>query len=125
MAENEDHCCCGSPRLIFACSGASDVGTIADQAARRLSITKVASMGCLAAINSQLGFVIDSLSVASKIVAIDGCSEGCAKLTLEKVGVTDFHQLLLSDMGMEKGHSKVDQTNIARVYKQVQIILDN
>ncbi|MFH1550779.1 MAG: hypothetical protein ABIH04_09485 [Planctomycetota bacterium] len=30
-------CCSGAPRLIFACSGAADVGTIADQAARKLA----------------------------------------------------------------------------------------
>lgn len=31
-------CACGvGPKLIFACSGAADVGAIADQAARKLT----------------------------------------------------------------------------------------
>ena len=28
------NCCSAAPKLIFACSGAADVGAIADQAAR-------------------------------------------------------------------------------------------
>lgn len=44
-------CACGAaPRLIFACSGAADVGAIADQAARKLTREKVGSMFCLAGI---------------------------------------------------------------------------
>ena len=37
MAE-KNVCACGSaPKLIFACSGAADVGAVADQAARKLT----------------------------------------------------------------------------------------
>lgn len=121
MSENK--CCGDSPKVVFTCSGASDVGAISDQAARRVSRKKVASMGCLAAINNQLGFVMDSVKTASKIVAIDGCSENCVKLTLEKAGVVNFHQILLSDLGMEKGHSLVNQKHIEMVYNEAQRIL--
>ena len=39
--------CGGGPRLIFACSGASDVGEIADRAARKLSREGVGKMYCI------------------------------------------------------------------------------
>ena len=121
----ENKCCDGSPKLIFACSGASDVGAITDQAARQLSRKKVASMSCLAAINNRSGFVMDSVKAASKIVAIDGCSENCANLTLEKAGIVNFHQILLSDLRMEKGHSPVNQKHIEKVCKEVEKILED
>ena len=123
MSENK--CCGDSPKVVFACSGASDVGAISDQAARRVSRKKVASMGCLAAINNQFGFVMDSVKAASKIVAIDGCSGNCAKLTLEKAGVVNFHKILLSDLGMKKRHSLVNQKHIEMVYNEAQRILGN
>ena len=44
-------CACGSaPKLIFACSGAADVGAIADQAARKLTKDGAGKMYCLAGI---------------------------------------------------------------------------
>ncbi|MEK7995130.1 MAG: putative zinc-binding protein, partial [Planctomycetota bacterium] len=40
--------CSGGPKLIFACSGAADVGEIADRAARRMTRNGSGSMFCLA-----------------------------------------------------------------------------
>ena len=38
MAETNQACACGTaPKLIFACSGAADVGQISDLAARKLT----------------------------------------------------------------------------------------
>ncbi|MFH0879717.1 MAG: putative zinc-binding protein, partial [Lentisphaerota bacterium] len=38
MNENKAACACGAaPKLIFACSGGSDVGALADQAARKMA----------------------------------------------------------------------------------------
>ncbi|MEI6422312.1 MAG: putative zinc-binding protein [Lentisphaerota bacterium] len=38
MMSGKNTCACATaPKLIFACSGAADVGAIADQAARKLS----------------------------------------------------------------------------------------
>jgi len=46
--------CCGGPKLIFACSGAADVGAIADQAARRLTKDGAGAMFCLAGIGGRI-----------------------------------------------------------------------
>ena len=55
-------CGCGaSGRLVFACSGAADVGAVTDRAARE----------------------------ADRILAIDGCEEVCAKKNLERAGLRD------------------------------------
>jgi len=123
LEQNKSGCCGGAPRLVFACSGASDVGAVADQAARRVSRMKLASMGCLAAVANGFDFALNPIKVAERIIVIDGCPEDCAKLTMEKAGVTSFDHILLSELGMEKGHTKVDQEHIARVYNRAETIL--
>lgn len=123
--QEKGSCCGGAPRLVFACSGASDVGAVADQAARRVSRMKLASMGCLAAVANGLDFAMDPVKVADRIIVIDGCPEKCAKQTMEKAGITSYDYILLSELGMEKGHTKVNQDHIARVYDRAETILDN
>ncbi len=125
LPENEKKaaCCGDAPRLVFACSGASDVGAVADQAARRVSRIKLASMGCLAAVANKLDFSTDPVKAAERIIVIDGCSENCAKLTMEKAGVSAFDHVLVSELGMEKGHTKVNQEHITKVYKRSEEIL--
>jgi uncharacterized metal-binding protein len=116
-------CCGGALRLVFACSGASDVGAVADQAARRVSRMKLASMGCLAAVANKLDFAMDPIRAAERIIVIDGCPENCAKLIMQKANVLSFDHVLLSEIGMEKGHTKVEQENITRAYDQAAKIL--
>jgi uncharacterized metal-binding protein len=123
--QTKGSCCGGAPRLVFACSGASDVGAVADQAARRVSRMKLASMGCLSAVANGLDFAMDPVKLADRIIVIDGCPENCAKLTMEKAGVCSFEYILLSDLGMEKGHTKVNQEHIAHVYDRAETILSN
>ena len=51
-------CCSGGVRMIYACSGAADVGEIADRVARKLRDEGFTKMSCLAAIGVDLsGYV--------------------------------------------------------------------
>lgn len=121
--QTKGSCCGGAPRLVFACSGASDVGAVADQAARRVSRMKLASMGCLSAVANGFDFAVEPLKEAERIIVIDDCPENCARLTMEKAGVSDFDHVLISEPGMEKGHTRVDQKHIAKVYECADQIL--
>ena len=47
MSEEKSNVCSGGPTLVFACSGAADVGEISDRAARKLSKDGVGAMYCL------------------------------------------------------------------------------
>ena len=125
MEDKKSGCCGGAPRLVFACSGASDVGAVADQAARRVSRMRLASMGCLAAVANELDFAMDPVKAAERIIVIDGCPEDCARLTMEKAGVSAFDHILLSELGMEKGHTKVDQDHVAQVYERAEALLED
>jgi uncharacterized metal-binding protein len=107
--------CSGGPKLIFACSGAADVGTIADQAARKMTREGVGKMFCLAGIGGRIDGIIKTTESASVILAIDGCPLNCVKQCLEKAGFTRFAHLQLADLGLEKCKSPVNEANIAKV----------
>lgn len=118
MSEHQKPCACGSaPKLIFPCSGAADVGAIADQAARKLSREGAGKMFCLAGIGGRVDGIVKSTEVAAKILVIDGCPLQCAKKTLENAGFKQFEYVNLSELGMSKGQTEPNDANIARVAK--------
>jgi uncharacterized metal-binding protein len=96
-------CACGTaPKLIFSCSGAADVGAVADQAARKLTRDGAGKMFCLAGIGGRVSGIMATTEAASKVLAIDGCPLNCVKATLEQAGFKTFEHLQLADLGMEK-----------------------
>jgi len=114
MTPNEGCRCSAGPTLIFACSGAADVGEIADRAARKLTRDGVGKMFCLAGIGGRVSGIMETTKAASAILVIDGCPRDCARLTLEQAGFKDFECLRLSDMGLEKGKSPVTDQTVAK-----------
>jgi len=106
--------CQGGSTLIFACSGAADVGAVADGAARKLSQQGVGSMFCLAGIGGRIEPILKKTAAAAKILAIDGCPLNCVKGTLEQAGFTQFEHLQLADLGLAKGQTPPTAENIAR-----------
>jgi len=76
-------CCGAAPRLIFACSGAADVGKLSDLAARELTAAGAGKMFCLAGIGGRVSGIMATTEAAQAILAIDGCPLDCAKKTLE------------------------------------------
>src|SRR4030042_3189527 len=100
MSEQNPQICSGGPTLIFACSGAADVGEIADRAARKLTKEGVGKMFCLAGIGGRVSGIMKTTEAASKILAIDGCTLNCAGRCLEEAGFTEFEHLELADLDM-------------------------
>ena len=114
MAENEN-VCSGGPKLIFACSGAADVGQISDMAARKMTKEGAGKMFCTAGLGGRVEPIMKMTSSASKILAIDGCSLGCVKHSLVEAGFEEFKHLQLGEIGLEKGSSAVTGENAAKV----------
>ena len=108
-------CYGAAPRLIFACSGAADVGKLSDLAARELTAAGAGKMFCLAGIGGRVSGIMATTEAAQAILAIDGCPLDCAKKTLENAGFTKFEYIRLSDLGMEKGKTAVTDEAIAQV----------
>lgn len=117
-------CACGAaPKLIFACSGGSDVGELADRAGRKLTSEGCGKMYCLAGIGGRVSGIVKTTEAAGAILEIDGCPLDCAKKSLEQAGFKKFNHLCLSDMGLEKGQSEVTEANIELVAEKAKPFL--
>jgi uncharacterized metal-binding protein len=90
--------------LIFSCSGASNVGQIANHAAVRLSRNGVGKYFCLAGIGGHVSGMIESTKSGKMIAAIDGCPVACAKKTLEHAGFTVDEHVQVTGLGIAKNH---------------------
>lgn len=97
-----DCCAQGSDVMILACSGGSNVGQLSNRAAVELTREGVGKMFCLAGIGGQLSGFVQSARDVPKMVAIDGCSIGCAKACLDNARASAKTYLVLTDLGIEK-----------------------
>jgi len=119
MAEKNQGCTCSdAPTLIFPCSGAADVGEISDRAARKLTCNGVGKMFCLAGLGGHVNNILMSTQAAGKILVIDGCPVDCAKKTLEHAGLSEYVHLRVTDIGIIKGKSPVNEKHISQVYER-------
>lgn len=104
-----------SPKaVIYACSGCSDAGELADQIARRLSRSGMGEMSCLAGIGGRVKSIVSKGEKAERIFVIDGCPLNCARKTLELAGFAGFQHLGLHESGLRKGSCPVTEENVSR-----------
>jgi len=99
--------------VVYACSGCSDAGELADRIARRLAREGAAEMSCLAGIGGRVKPLVNKATTAERILAIDGCPLNCTRHTLELAGFKDFEHLELQKLGMRKNSCPVTEERIA------------
>jgi uncharacterized metal-binding protein len=96
-------CCASEPQImILACSGASNIGQLSNQAAVELAREGFGKMFCLAGIGAHLSGFIQSAKDVPNMVAIDGCGTACAKKILEHAEIPVKAYVAISDLGIEK-----------------------
>ncbi len=117
MKDNSCSCKDGSVKTVFSCSGAADLGEISDLVARKINREGIRQMKCLAFISAGIQEMIDSVKDTDMLV-IDGCKLDCAKLTMERNGLSDFHHLRLTDLGYKKGQNEVNSKVIDDIFEQ-------
>jgi uncharacterized metal-binding protein len=110
--------CSGGINLIFPCSGAADVGEVADHAARKLMRDGQGKMSCLAGIGGGVSGLVASAKAAEKLLVIDGCSLECAKKTMDQAGIGGYKYIQLAALGMAKGKTPVTDAAVAIVAEQ-------
>jgi uncharacterized metal-binding protein len=110
--------CAGEVKLIYTCSGAADVGEIADKVARRLRDESFGALTCLAGIGAGLSGFIASAKGSSECIAIDGCPVACAKKALENLGVKPT-SYILTEMGLTKGKTPVTKEVIEQMVSAI------
>lgn len=99
--------------VVYACSGCSDAGELADRTARALSRKGLGEMSCLAGIGGRVTSLINKAKKAEHIVAIDGCPLNCARHTLALAGFGTVHHLELNTLGFRKGSCPPTEERIA------------
>ncbi len=106
-------------RMILACSGASNVEQLSNQAAVELTREGFGQMFCLAAIGGHLPKFVNHAKKVPSMVAIDGCFVGCIGAILEHAGVPIGDYIVLTELGFEKNmNSNLESGDIEKV-KQV------
>ena len=111
MAENEN-----IPKptaVVYACSGCSDAGEIADRVARRLTREGAAEMSCLAGIGGRVKSLVLKAQKAERILVVDGCPLNCAAHTLRLAGFQTFEHLELHKIGIRKGSCPLTEERIS------------
>jgi uncharacterized metal-binding protein len=116
-----EECCTPAEILIFTCSGASNVGQIANQAAVDLQQEGIGMMLCLAGIGGHISGMIASAKAGKRLVGIDGCPVACTKKTMEhaRLSLTDY--VVVTELGFEKGAYSgiIDKEALTKVKAQV------
>jgi uncharacterized metal-binding protein len=100
----EECCATNGNIMILACSGGSNVGQLSNQAAVELTQEGFGKIYCLAGVGGLLSGFVQSAKDTPQMIAIDGCSVGCAKAILEKGDVPLKSYLVVTELGVEKNH---------------------
>ncbi len=99
--------------VVYACSGCSDAGEIADRVARQLTRDGAAQMSCLAGIGGRVKSLLSKAENAERILVVDGCPLNCARHTLELAGFKKIDHLELHKLGIRKGSAPLTDERIA------------
>ncbi|MBU4276963.1 MAG: putative zinc-binding protein [Proteobacteria bacterium] len=98
-----DSCCAdGGQVMLLACSGASNVGQLTNQACVELTQEGFGKMFCLAGVGGKLQGFIQAVKDAPELVILDGCEKGCAKAIMQQAGLPLRGYVVLTQQGIAK-----------------------
>jgi len=98
----ENCCTSDSQVMILPCSGGSNVGQLANQAAVELTQQGFGRIYCLAGIGGHLSGFVQSAKDVPAIITIDGCPAGCARATLVHAEIPCTEYIVVTELGIEK-----------------------
>ena len=100
--------------LLFTCAGAAHVGQVANRAGVQLRQEKAGMLFCAAAVAAEIPEKLARTCAAGRRVAIDGCSDDCARKILERAGVAVDVHVRVTDLGIEKQPAEPSLINDTR-----------
>jgi len=107
------------PIYLYSCAGASDVGAIADFAARALGRDPAINLGCLACVGAGNENPHGSIPEDARVVVVDGCGDDCARQCVERNGLTVWLHIRLTDEGFVKGKNPTSPARVGEVVKMI------
>ncbi|HUT38661.1 MAG TPA: putative zinc-binding protein [Methanoregula sp.] len=107
-------------RLIFCCSGASNVGVLSFQAAIRLAQEGFGAFSCIAGIGSKNLPMIRAAKSAGERVLIDGCPIGCARKIIDANLIPVDRYVIVTELGIDKTHElDIEDSDVETIVKEV------
>lgn len=111
--------------LVYACSGASNLGQLSNEVAIRLDRAGLAEMSCAEAVGIEADPPYAAARSGRPVIAISGCPLACAKRLLTEHGVEVTHSVQLENRGVLKAkHVSVGAEESERIYGEVLRELD-
>jgi uncharacterized metal-binding protein len=106
--------------LVYACSGASNLGQLTNEIAIRLDRDGLAEMSCAEAVGIEAGPPYAAALSGRPVVAISGCPLACADRLLAEHGVKVTRSVQLENRGVLKAkHVSVAPEESERIYEEV------
>lgn len=117
--ENKDtNCACGSgDKIVFSCSGASDVGLLSDKVSRCLQFAGKRKMSCLAMVGADMEKSIANFK-SKNILMIDGCPLACGKKILDNHEFNCYQHFIITENGMKKGETPANDENVKLILEK-------
>ncbi|MFA0822856.1 MAG: putative zinc-binding protein [Methanomethylovorans sp.] len=118
-------CACEAANIgLYACSGASNVGQLANRLAIELTKNGKGRMMCTAGIGGRIPGIMKSTEGTDVIIAIDGCSLNCTRRSLELAGFTVNTHVVLTELGVAKNKQlDVDSNEVSEVLVKLDKVL--
>ena len=106
--------------LVYACSGASNLGQLTNQIAIRLDRAGLAEMSYAEAVGIEAGAPYAAALSGRPVVAISGCPLACADRLLAERGIAVASSIQLENRGVLKAkHVPVGGQDSERIYGEV------
>ncbi|ADE36788.1 putative zinc-binding protein [Methanohalophilus mahii] len=126
MAEGPTCACEAAIIGLYACSGGSNVGQMANRAAVELTKQGRGKIMCTVGIGGNVSGIIKSAEGTDEIIAIDGCPLLCARKSLERAGFTVGKNIVITELGMKKGGSlDLEENDVKEMMTKVEAALSN
>src|SRR5262245_51036567 len=88
--------------VLYACSGCTSAGELADHLARELDRAGIAEMASLAGIGAHEPQQLGRARSRFPVIALDGCANACARRGLERAGIEPSRHFVLARYGVAR-----------------------
>ena len=92
---------------IHACSGGSNVGQMANDAANVLVGRKVSKLSCAVGQGAHTSVIVDSVKMAEAAVAQNGCSMRSVRKPMKHVDIKPRINFKITDLGFMKNNEQL------------------
>ncbi len=106
--------------IVLACDGASSVGQVGNEVAKKLTVDHDARMCCLAAVAAGSPVHVKIAEKSKKLIVINGCANKCASKILDQKGIKYDYSVTISELGVKKASTlDFDEENVKKITEKI------